>query len=160
MSELHESITVRAAIDEATTNLQAFFAQYQSPDEHIAILPLRISIPTIKKESGLNIEKNVKVSVREAHRTKDSQYTAFDINWEVEPAGPYPYFSGTLSIAADEPADKDAFRLLLDGTYVAPFGNAGRLFDATIGHAIGRATILDLLERMRDFLQRPHHGTE
>jgi hypothetical protein len=61
-----------------------------------------------------------------------------------------PDFTGTVRFRIDGPNT----RILVDGTYRAPFGIAGSVFDALIGGYLARASALDLAQRIAAYLER------
>ncbi|HEX3468577.1 MAG TPA: hypothetical protein VHT05_10905 [Candidatus Elarobacter sp.] len=63
----------------------------------------------------------------------------------------FPNFHGTLRLRIDT---VDTTRLTFEGAYRAPMGRLGRVFDAVLGKAIARATMLQLLHRIGDALER------
>ena len=44
-------------------------------------------------------------------------------------------------------------RVIVEGAYAAPFGVAGALFDASIGHRLAVASIADLAQRIAAYLE-------
>ncbi len=68
------------------------------------------------------------------------------IGWEPEPGGFYPSFSGMLTVRADE--DYDSAILELTGSYAAPLGAAGVLFDKALGKQIASSTVQALLAKI------------
>ncbi|MBV8530143.1 MAG: hypothetical protein JO104_02415 [Candidatus Eremiobacteraeota bacterium] len=73
------------------------------------------------------------------------------IRWAPEGTTVFPTFEGTLTIRGENPASPS--HLELDGAYTPPFGIAGQVFDAAIGHRIAKATA-------REFLKDVKHAIE
>ncbi len=71
-------------------------------------------------------------------------YPAWDVRWTPAEGGPYPDFSGTLTLRAGSAPDTSA--LELSGDYVPPLGAAGHVFDAALGSRIASAAARGLLE--------------
>ena len=63
----------------------------------------------------------------------------------------FPDFQGTLQLRI---VSVEQTRLTLEGTYRAPFGAAGQVFDAVLGRRIARATMRDLLDRLADAMEQ------
>jgi hypothetical protein len=59
-----------------------------------------------------------------------------------------PDFRGTLRFRID----RENTLVLLEGSYVAPLGFVGRLFDAVVGGRIARASLSDLANRIAAYL--------
>lgn len=60
----------------------------------------------------------------------------------------FPCFEGTLLIRGDG-ADSRLIHIELDGSYVQPFGAAGRIFDAAIGRRLAHATAREFLKDVK-----------
>ncbi|HEV3153855.1 MAG TPA: hypothetical protein VGZ02_08640 [Candidatus Baltobacteraceae bacterium] len=65
------------------------------------------------------------------------------VSWTPEGGGPFPDFTGDLTVRADETYRTAV--LELRGTYKPPLGAAGAAFDAAVGHKIASATAQTLL---------------
>jgi hypothetical protein len=61
-----------------------------------------------------------------------------------------PNFSGTLRFRVDT---VDRTRLLLEGSYVPPFGAAGAMFDRVAGRRLALATLERIVHRLADQLE-------
>lgn len=135
MTRLSEYTTAKCSYDEAPDRLFAHF----DGDQHV--LPLRVKLGDLRLECDVDVHLTPKPGY--------SGYELLDIRWEPRGGGPYPPFSGTLSIA-DEGAGW--CRVNLDGEYRPPFGLAGAAFDAAVGHRIAMATANDLLYEFKRIL--------
>lgn len=125
----------------AKTFLQAELAP--TSGEHLEWL-LHVTPPV---PAGAEVSKQVDVYVS---RSVDPMH--FDQPWKVTWApshgGPFPTFSGTLTVRADE--DWNVAALELAGTYEPPLGPAGKAFDAVLGSRIARSTAKALLAEIGD----------
>jgi hypothetical protein len=91
------------------------------------------------------LEKNVLVRYE---RGRDPLHfdEPWNVYWTPEGGGPYPDFSGQLTVRAHE-----SYRgavLELQGDYVPPFGAVGRAFDMVVGAKIAAATARTLLQHI------------
>jgi len=68
------------------------------------------------------------------------------VSWDPEPGGVYPSFSGVLAVRADD--DYDSAILELTGSYAAPLGPAGMLFDKALGVKLASNTVQALLAQI------------
>ena len=82
----------------------------------------------------------------------------YAVQWESAAGGPFPKFSGTISIPHDE--DFSSCFVQLDGHYEPPLGALGKVFDATLGHAIANSTGRDLLARIAAYLTQSSRSAE
>lgn len=103
------------------------------------------------------LEKNVLVRYE-----RGSDPLHFDEPWNVywtpEGGGPYPDFSGELTVRADE-SYRGAL-LELTGDYAPPFGAVGRAFDMVIGAKIASSTAKSLLRQIGDSMESRYHTEE
>jgi hypothetical protein len=122
--------------------LQAYMAERARGDGTIA-LPLRMRFRTGRDD--LSLAHDVLVRFRKG-RDADDLNDTFYLDWEPSGEGPYPSFSGTMNVyAAPDPRESG---LEIDGTYDAPGGFFGRLFDAFIGRRMARVSLADLVDRI------------
>jgi hypothetical protein len=150
MSALREELYVNCPVNQARRHLDAFFRERPR-------LALRVpsAIPGLK--TGLLMQKEVSATIERARAASDS-FEDFSVTWEAIGGGPFPRFKGKLAVKGDE--DYDSFRLVLEGTYDPPLGNAGEAFDALVGHWIAIATARDLLERVREAVEAAYRVLE
>lgn len=93
----------------------------------------------------LELEKSARV--RYAPGTDPMHFDEpWHIGWEPEAGGIYPSFSGELTVRADE--DYDSAVLELTGSYTAPLGAAGAVFDKAVGQKIASSTMQALLAKI------------
>jgi hypothetical protein len=93
-------------------------------------------------------------------RDADELNRIVSLSWTPEGGGPYPAFSGT--VVADAAMDSEGSVVSIAGRYAPPGGIAGDVFDALVGRRIARATIRELLERIRDGIEAEYlaaHGS-
>jgi len=135
MSTIREFMTVACPFDEVPDRLYDHF------DGGDAIFPLRVNI------GDLRIERDVEFHLK----TKPAYpgYKLLDVSWAPKDGGPYPTFTGTLSVAQDAVGWS---RVEIDGTYRPPFGLAGAVFDAAVGHRIAQGTATELLAEFKRLL--------
>ena len=138
MSQIHTYATVQCRFEDAPERLYAHLK------DGVGTLSLGIAL------GDLHIETNVEVRVRE--KSTFTGYHMMDIGWKPSTSGPYPEFNGTLTISQDT---IEWSRLELDGDYRPPFGLAGSVFDATLGHRIAEATGNQLLAKLSAMLTEP-----
>ena len=135
MSTIREFTTVACRFDDVPARLSAHFTG------GAAVLPLRVKV------GDLNVERDVEFHL--ASRPAYPGYKLLDVSWAPKDGGPYPTFTGTLSVAEDAAGWS---RIEIDGTYRPPFGIAGAVFDAAIGHRIAQSTASELLAEIKRML--------
>jgi hypothetical protein len=135
MGNIREFTTVACPFDEVPDRLYAHF------DGGDAVLPLRVRF------GDLTVEREVDFHLK----TKPGYpgYRLLDVSWTPKDGGPYPSFSGTISVAEDAIGWS---RIEIDGKYRPPFGVAGAIFDAAIGQRIAQATASELLGEIKRLL--------
>jgi hypothetical protein len=102
---------------------------------------LRVPLGTVA--SGLTIDKPVTFQL--AYVKNPSGEHALEISWRTPESKAFPHFSGCF---AATPEGENTCRLSLTGSYSAPGGVAGSIFDAAVGKRIARSTIEGLLQRL------------
>lgn len=92
--------------------------------------------------AGADVTKNVLVTFA---RSTDPMHfdEPWSVHWTPEDGGPYPDFSGELTVRADE--DYTTAILELCGEYKPPGGLLGAAFDRALGAKIASATAKSLL---------------
>ena len=138
MASLHDFTTVACPYDEVPGRLQTYLAGND------AAIALRLPI------GDLRLERDV--DVRLTPKPGYPGYKLLDVSWAPRDGGPYPAFTGTLTVA-DEGAGWS--RIELDGTYKPPFGVVGAAVDAAVGHRIAAATATELLVDLKRILAQP-----
>ncbi|MDB5041130.1 MAG: hypothetical protein JWN27_1856 [Candidatus Eremiobacteraeota bacterium] len=135
MGNIREFTTVACPFDEVPDRLYAHF------DGGDAVLPLRLRFGDLRVERDVNFHLQTKPAY--------PGYRLLDVSWTPKDGGPYPRFSGTLSVAEDGAGWS---RIEIDGSYRPPFGIAGAAFDAAVGQRIAQATASELLAELKRLL--------
>jgi hypothetical protein len=135
MGNIREFTTVACPFDEVPDRLYAHF------DGGDAVLPLRLRFGDLRVERDVNFHLQSKPAY--------PGYRLLDVSWTPKDGGPYPRFSGTLSVAEDGAGWS---RIEIDGSYRPPFGIAGAAFDAAVGQRIAQATASELLAELKRLL--------
>ena len=143
MRELSASISVRAPAGFALAFLNTYVRDLAGADGD-SILPMRY---TLTQLAGLTLEREV--TVRVEYVMQPSGDAELTICWEPD-ASLFPSFCGTMLAHA---TGADTCDLKLDGTYDAPGGVAGQLFDAVVGVRIAQGTLDQLLAQFRDAIE-------
>ena len=155
MTALHVTVPVPCPPGQAQEYLERYFAE-QSGDGNEAVIALRapIALP------GLPEIAPVRDCVVRAARTRipGEMIPRYTVTWESAGGGPFPKFSGSISIPNDE--DYSSCFLALDGTYEPPLGPAGQAFDAALGRAIANSTGRDLLTRIATYITQSARSAE
>lgn len=140
MTTISEALRVECPYVRARQYLQdALFAAAQT----CAAQPLILATPL--PVGHVELEK--RVQVRYAAVTDPMHFDEpSHIGWDPESGGIYPSFSGVLTVRADE--DYDSAILELTGSYAAPLGTAGMLFDKALGKKIAGSTVQTLLAKI------------
>lgn len=154
MSKLVEKMYVGCALNQAPAYLERFFNTKADAEGKIR-LPLHAVLGP--RAFRTDLEKRV-VVVRDEIRTGSDMIPTIQLHWEPEDGGPFPTFSGTITVESGE--DYSTCAVALRGEYEPPFGAAGKTFDATLGRNIARSTARELLERIRDFVEHSYQETE
>jgi hypothetical protein len=142
--ELSASIPVKAPSGFALAFLNTYVSDLGGAKSE-STLPMRY---TLTQLAGLTLERDVNVRVEYDAQPGDAPALLY-ICWEPD-ASLFPSFEGTLRT---EPAGEAACTLSITGTYDAPGGVAGQLFDAVIGVRIAHGTLEHLLAKFRDAIE-------
>jgi len=140
--ELSASISVRAPAGFALAFLNTYVRELGGDD---ATMPLRY---TLSQLAGVTLERDVTVRVEYVPQPDDAPALLY-ICWEPD-ASLFPSFEGTLRAQA---TGERSCTLSIVGTYDAPGGMAGQLFDAVVGVRIAHGTLEQLLARFRDAIE-------
>jgi hypothetical protein len=143
MTRLRASTLVEGAARQSMGRLQLFFASLRGED---GIARIRLRVPADGPAWGLSIDREVRVEARRP-RGEASLDDLMLIRWMPEGTAVFPTFEGILTIRAS--GEADASLIELDGNYMPPFGVAGQVFDAAIGHRIAQATARELLKDLK-----------
>jgi hypothetical protein len=143
MTRLRESTLVETPARQCIARLEHFFASLKGKD---GVARIRLRVPTDGPARQLSIDREVRVEARRASgeaRLDDLML----IRWMPEGTGVFPTFEGILLVR--DGGEGDASSIELDGNYTPPFGAAGQVFDAAIGHRIAHATARELLKDLK-----------
>lgn len=152
MSELLEKIYVDCALNQAPQYLESFLATQAQGG-----LTLPLHAPIDLGPFKADLQKAVQVTAGPLQTGTDMTPTVV-LSWEPAQGGPFPRFSGKLTVQADD--DYDHCAIALRGTYEPPLGAAGKVFDAAVGRTIAHATARELLGRIRDYIESAYQETE
>ena len=134
---------------EVEAYLERFLHGLASEDGSL-VVELRAPASALGIPAQLAFEKRV-IARLTYDRDADELNRIIGLSWEPEGGGPYPSFSGT--IVADAAPEGEGSVVSIVGRYTPPGGLAGSLFDALLGRHVARATIRELLERVRDGIE-------
>jgi hypothetical protein len=138
MPDLRESIALNAPAGFALATISTYFSERATHDA--VRLALRFPVPAVII-SGLTLEKIVSLTLGSGAVDAVSKSIAFD--WKPVGTTALPNFSGTI---VARPQTDETAMLEIDGTYVAPGGVFGALFDRLVGVHIARTTLRTLLD--------------
>ncbi len=78
--------------------------------------------------------------------------------WKPHGGGPYPAFSGTLTVRSDE--DYTGCILDLAGAYEPPMGAVGAAFDVVVGSRLAAGSAAELLRTLGERLKSRYRENE
>jgi hypothetical protein len=110
---------------------------------------LRLRVP-IDAPLGVSIDREVRVEARRA-RDDENLNDLIRISWSPEGMTVLPSFSGTR-VVWGEAGEKLSY-IELDGTYTPPFGEAGQVFDETIGRRVAEKTAREFLKDLKRVIE-------
>lgn len=120
---------------------------------------LSVAVPIERLGIDRRIEVSRMVSVRFV-KPEDPQLAAqlTGISWEPDKGGPYPQFTGSIRLEADENADRCC--IMLEGEYDPPFGVVGDAFDALVGKHIARTSVRNLLDEISIIMETSYASSK
>lgn len=146
MTAIRERLYVNCPFGKAPSFLNYYLDQLaRTTQPEGSILRLEVPLAAFGIPSGLNVHRDVIARFAPPEDAFGAQRTA--VTWEPEGGGPFPVFSGFLSVEQDERYGTSS--LLLEGTYEPPLGTVGKAFDAAMGRRIALATAHELLHALR-----------
>ncbi len=146
MNEIHEFLTVLIPFEHVPASAQAYAASLvEKGGKRTA--PIRITVGDIV------VERIVDLTLR--HARAYPGFEIMDIGWGPHDGGPYPVFTGTLSV---EQIGTTFSRLDLDGTYAPPMGIAGAMIDAVVGHRFAVSGARSLLNDIKNGLETAYRA--
>jgi len=134
---------------EVEAYLERFLNSLASEDGRL-VVALRVPASAFGIPSSLALERRVNATIT-YDRDAGELNRIVGFSWKPEGGGPYPSFSGTL--VADAASEGGGSVVSIVGRYTPPGWLAGGLFDVLLGRRIARATIRELLERIRDGIE-------
>ncbi len=148
MTQLRDHVAVARSVDDAQSRLDAYLASLRGQD---GIARMRLRVPLASDGVQLSLDREVCV---EAARARDDNLNdLIRISWKPEGSVVFPIFEGTLVVWGED--DPKASFIEIDGRYTPPFGAAGQMFDAVIGHRIAQQTARELLNDLKAAVERP-----
>jgi hypothetical protein len=147
ISQLHVNRAVDCPVAQAPRFLEQFFAEHATDDAAVLALRVPIVLPGLPT---LMLARDCVVHLTPVRR--DAMIASYAVTWAPVAGGPFPRFSGTISLPSAD--DYQSCRIALDGTYEPPLGALGEVFDRTLGRAIAESTGRDLLDRISTFIER------
>ena len=154
MDRARAVVALDCSAAEAEHLLPRYFAAHRDASGKI-VLRLRLPLGDFGIPGRLDVSRAV---VARIYKRRDEQNLndEFGISWKPEDGGPFPEFSGRLTIWSEE-NPKGSF-LEIDGTYEPPLGTViGAAFDATVGRSIAVRTAQALLEDIRAGIDMLRH---
>ena len=149
------AIALERSAKAAEASLAAYFEAYREPSGG-ARIRLRLPLDDFGIPGQLELSRAVIVHVQR-QRDEQNLNDEYGIRWEPEGAGPFPEFSGHLTIWSED--DPERSFLEIEGTYEPPVGPViGEAFDAAIGHLISMRTAKALLEDVKAGIERPREN--
>jgi len=145
MSRLSEYIDVQCPFHYLTHHAERYFTVHRR-DQKPGIFSLTIDLSDVGFPGKVQARHDVHM-----HYTirKDAEkHDVIDLRWDPDDRF-VPTFDGTLS---GERLDGGNSRLRLAGTYDAPLGRVGVVFDAILGRRIAAATANALLREIKQFV--------
>lgn len=157
MSQLEQQVTVACPLAQAASRLKHFFREHGNPDGDTAKLELRIEVNIPGMASPLRFGRAVIATIQPHHLPADME-PRYAVQWAPEVPGPFPLFSGELLVESMD--DYDSFRLRLSGSYTPPLGLVGQGFDHAVGNHVAQTTAANLLDRIKDVIERDFAADE
>ena len=146
MTAIRERQYLKCPFNKAPSFLNDYIERLsRAIDPDGSIVHLEVPLAALGIPSGLNIGHDVVAHFGPPDDAFGVQRIA--VTWEPEGGGPFPTFTGFISVEQDERYNSSS--LLLEGTYEPPFGVTGVAFDAAFGRRIASATAHELLHALR-----------
>jgi hypothetical protein len=148
MPQLRDVAPVKRSAVETQAAIERFFLLLEGAD---GVARLRLRVPAGRSGHGISLDREVRVEARSLHESNGVP-GVIAIVWEPEGPGVFPRFDGTLIVTGF--GNANASYIELDGVYTPPFGAAGQVFDAAIGHQIARATAREFLKDLKAAVEK------
>jgi len=120
-----------------------------------ATLRLIVPLEALGLPTGLSLRRDVVAHFSPPQDAYGVQKTA--VTWKPEGGGPFPTFTGALSVEQDERYGTSS--LYLEDTYDPPLGAIGKGFDAALGRHIAAATARELLGALKRRIEQDWSAT-
>jgi hypothetical protein len=138
VNEIHEFLTVLVPFEQIQAVAETFTASIPERDGK-RVTPIRVHVGEVV------VERHVDLTLK--HARAYPGFEIMEIAWGPHDGGPYPTFTGTLSVEQIGPTFS---RLDLDGHYDPPMGVAGAVIDAVVGHRFAIAGARSLLNDIKN----------
>jgi hypothetical protein len=136
---------VERSREQTQERLERFFIALRGRD---GIARFRLRVPTDGANHGYGISFDREVRIEARHASDPERTSDFiEIAWVPEGTLVFPRFDGKLSVCTN--SNPDACYIELDGSYTAPLGTAGQIFDAAIDRRIAQATAREVLKDLK-----------
>ena len=149
MTRLRDTALIDRPIQTTREGLERFFLSLRGKDG-IARLHLRVPTDSAPHGYGISLDREVRIEARPAGSEFGQAF--IEIAWMAEGLLVFPRFDGKLRIFRN--GDPNHTRIELEGSYTPPFGPAGQLFDAAIGHRIAQRTAREFLKDLKDAVEK------
>lgn len=148
MTRLRDHVPVARSVEDVQGRLLSYLGSLRGKDGAARI---RLRVPIVADGFQLSIDREVWVDA-ERTRDDDNLNDVIRISWKPEGTIVFPTFEGTLVVWSED--DPETSVLELDGGYKPPFGAGGQAFDAVIGHRIAQRTARELLNDLKNAVER------
>ncbi len=148
MTRVHSTRTVKAPAAFAAASLKDDLNRRPNRESPLSF-DLRMPLAALGIPGGVSFDRRVVASVTPAPVEGSDHPLA--LSWKAEGSTAFPEFHGTVSIRNSVRSEDSV--LVISGSYRPPGGIAGRVFDATVGARLARATLDDLLRQLRDRIE-------
>jgi hypothetical protein len=142
---------------QAARRLAQFFRANGNESGDTAKFVLGIDLDIPGRAQPIALQRSVVATLQSHHQAGDME-PRYRLQWAPEVAGPFPLFSGELTVGGTE--DYDSFVLHLKGDYAPPLGLLGQGFDAVLGKHIAAATADNFLHVIRNAIERDYREDE
>ena len=153
MTTLTEHVDVKCPHHEILHHAERYFTVHrrgQTP----GTFPLTVDLSSVGLPAKIQARHDVKISY--AIQKGPDGHDAIALTWD--PGDRFvPQFTGLLT--GDRLVDGKS-RVTLSGSYTAPLGPVGAVFDAVLGKKIASATAAALLQDVKQFIESDYQSAE
>ena len=151
MTSIQERVYVSCPFGKAPSYLNYYLDELaKSSGAAGAVLRLSVPLAEFGIPSNLSVSRDV-VAQFEPPDEKVYGLARTPVRWKPEGGGPFPDFSGVITVEQDERYGSCA--LVLEGSYEPPLGAVGEVFDAAMGRRIAKRTARELLRMLHKRLE-------